>query len=220
MRSIIIFGSGLTTKTILDNYQKSGIWNQVVGIVDDNESIQGREVYGKVVLGKRTDLTQLISKHGLSEFIIGVGSVKHHYLRPYLFGDFVDLGLKPVNSISPNAYFAEDSKIGLGNLILPFAMIGAGVVIKNNASIHANVSILEDTIINDNAAICSNSFVGGKCLIEENTYIGPGTTIASGVIVGRNSIVGAGSVLLKDVPEGVMGFGNPFQVKSENKYLK
>ncbi|KOY50669.1 hypothetical protein I602_229 [Polaribacter dokdonensis DSW-5] len=41
------------------------------------------------------------------------------------------------------------------------------------------------------------SFVGGNAFIKQ------------GVKIGRNTIVGAGSVVLKDVPDNVVVYGNP-----------
>ena len=40
-------------------------------------------------------------------------------------------------------------------------------------------------------------------------YIGPGAVIAAGVHIGSRSIIGAGSVVLKDVKEGSIVYGNP-----------
>ena len=48
--------------------------------------------------------------------------------------------------------------------------------------------------------------------IGEDCWIGGHVTILPGVTIGARSIVAAGSVVVKDVPEGVMVAGNPARV--------
>lgn len=49
--------------------------------------------------------------------------------------------------------------------------------------------------------------------IGENCWIGAGAIILPGVSVGDESVIGAGSVVTKDVPPGVVAFGNPCRVQ-------
>lgn len=43
-------------------------------------------------------------------------------------------------------------------------------------------------------------------------WIGGGVRVMPGVTIGSNVIIGAGSVVTKDIPSGVMAFGNPCRV--------
>ncbi|MFR1169864.1 MAG: DapH/DapD/GlmU-related protein, partial [Coprobacillus cateniformis] len=47
--------------------------------------------------------------------------------------------------------------------------------------------------------------------------IGGGAIIMPGVTIGDNVVIGAGSVVTKDIPSNVIAYGNPCQVKRENK---
>ncbi|MPN26714.1 Galactoside O-acetyltransferase [bioreactor metagenome] len=51
--------------------------------------------------------------------------------------------------------------------------------------------------------------------IGNNVWIGAGVIILPGVTVGDDSVIGAGSVVTKDVPPGVVAFGNPCRVVRE-----
>jgi acetyltransferase-like isoleucine patch superfamily enzyme len=42
--------------------------------------------------------------------------------------------------------------------------------------------------------------------------VGSGTTVLSGVTVGEHALVGAGSVITRDVPPGMLAYGNPARV--------
>jgi acetyltransferase-like isoleucine patch superfamily enzyme len=58
--------------------------------------------------------------------------------------------------------------------------------------------------------------VCGGCHIGEGTLIGAGSVVRDGIKIGRNSIIGAGSVVVKDIPDGVVAYGNPCKPMREN----
>jgi len=49
--------------------------------------------------------------------------------------------------------------------------------------------------------------------IGNNCYIGAGVTIIQGVTIGESSVIGAGSLVTRDIPSGVVAYGNPCRVK-------
>ena len=48
--------------------------------------------------------------------------------------------------------------------------------------------------------------------IGNNVWIGCNVTIIGGVTVGNDVVIGAGSVVTRDIPAGVIAFGNPCRV--------
>ena len=65
----------------------------------------------------------------------------------------------------------------------------------------------------------------GDIVIGNDVWIASNVTICGGVTIGNNSVIGAGSVVTKDIPEGVIAFGNPCVVKrktteSDSIYLR
>lgn len=51
--------------------------------------------------------------------------------------------------------------------------------------------------------------------IGKNCWIGAGVIIVPGVTIGDNTVIGAGSVVTRDIPSGVLAFGNPCRVQRE-----
>lgn len=51
--------------------------------------------------------------------------------------------------------------------------------------------------------------------IGKNCWIGAGVVIVPGVTIGDNVVIGAGSVVTKDIPSGMLAFGNPCKVRRE-----
>lgn len=48
--------------------------------------------------------------------------------------------------------------------------------------------------------------------IGEDVWIGANSTVCGGVSIGKGSVIGAGSVVIKDIPAGVVAAGNPCRV--------
>ncbi len=51
--------------------------------------------------------------------------------------------------------------------------------------------------------------------IGRNVWIGSGAMILPGVTIGDDSVIGAGSIVVKDIPAGVLAYGNPCEVVRE-----
>lgn len=49
-------------------------------------------------------------------------------------------------------------------------------------------------------------------VIGDNVWLGGGATVCAGVTVGSDTVVGAGSVVLRDLPPGVLAAGSPARV--------
>ena len=49
-------------------------------------------------------------------------------------------------------------------------------------------------------------------VIGESVRSGGGAVVCPGVTIGKNAVIGAGSVVVKDIPEGVLAVGNPCRV--------
>ena len=49
-------------------------------------------------------------------------------------------------------------------------------------------------------------------IISDNVWLGGDVTILPGVTIGEGTVIGAGSVVTKDIPVGVVAFGNPCKV--------
>jgi maltose O-acetyltransferase len=51
--------------------------------------------------------------------------------------------------------------------------------------------------------------------IGDNCWIGAGTLVMPGVTIGDNVTIGAGSIVTRDIPAGVLAFGQPCRVQRE-----
>lgn len=91
----------------------------------------------------------------------------------------------------------------------------------------AKVTIGDDVLIGPNVgiytpnhALCSDERVNNMersrpVTIGDRVWIGGHTVILGNVTIGDDTVIGAGSVVTKDIPDGVVAFGNPCRVIRE-----
>jgi maltose O-acetyltransferase len=51
--------------------------------------------------------------------------------------------------------------------------------------------------------------------VEDGVWLGAGALVCPGVTIGENTVVGAGAVVTRDLPAGVVAYGNPARVVRE-----
>src|SRR5207237_10279592 len=56
---------------------------------------------------------------------------------------------------------------------------------------------------------------GSPITIGDNVWLGGGVIVCPGVSIGDDTVVGAGSVVTRDLPAGVVAFGNPARIHRE-----
>lgn len=129
------------------------------------------------------------------------------------FKDLIGYGKDQfINLIHPTSYVSGSASLDYGlqieqlTTIAACAKIGFGVNIKRNCNIGHHCE-LED-FVTINPGVTMSSFVK----VGKGTMIGSGTVIKDNITIGKNSVIGIGSVVVKDVPDNCIAFGNPCKV--------
>jgi sugar O-acyltransferase (sialic acid O-acetyltransferase NeuD family) len=142
-------------------------------------------------------------------YFLAIGGENNMLLREKLMNQIASSGNMLMNCISEKAHLYDNSRIGSGNIVMPFAHIGSQCVIGNGTIVYSGSIIEHDSIVGDNVILTPGVRTGGGCCIGNNVFIGIGSTLSDGVTVGEGSIIGAGSLVLKDIPSGVLVYGSP-----------
>lgn len=119
--------------------------------------------------------------------------------------------------VEPGAIIREGAEIGTDCIIMMGAVInigadiGDGTMIDMNAVIGARAKIGTDCHVGAGAVIAGVLEPPSRkpVMIEDNVLIGANAVILEGVKIGKESIIAAGSVVLEDVPDGVVMAGTP-----------
>ena len=108
--------------------------------------------------------------------------------------------------VNTNCMFLDNNKISIGDngLIAPYVQIYTGIhPLKASERIIGNGS-------NSRYLTAAKPVVIGN-----NVWIGGNSVIFPGVTIGNNVTIGAGSIVAKDIPDNVLAYGNPCEIKKE-----
>lgn len=119
--------------------------------------------------------------------------------------------------ISPRTWVASTAEVDRGCYIEPAAVLSAYSRLGFGVSINRSASIGHHAEIGSYATIGPGAHIGGHTRIGKRTTIGIGATVFDHVEIGDGSIIGGGSVVTKDVPTGVVAYGNPCRVIRDNQ---
>jgi acetyltransferase-like isoleucine patch superfamily enzyme len=117
----------------------------------------------------------------------------------------------------------EATRIGDQVSVWSNTVIDYGCVIGSRVKVHCNCYVAQFTELEDDAFLAPGVTVandlfpgqGGSAsamagpLIRAGAQIGVNVTILPYVTVGEGAIIGAGSVVTKDIPPGMVAYGNP-----------
>lgn len=206
MEKIILIGGGGHCKVIIDTLflEKS---YEIVGIVDIKKRV-GEEVSGIPIIGTDKELNDYFKK-GIKSCFIAIGSVGNSHLRTNLFDTAKQIGFKFPNIIHPRSIISRFSEMGEGNYVAAGAIINVGVNIGNNCIINTGVIIDHDCKIADSVHIAPGTVISGAVEIDKYSFIGTGSSILQCLKIGKNTVIGAGSVVVRDIGDNIVAYGNP-----------
>src|SRR4029453_12967758 len=88
-------------------------------------------------------------------------------------------------------------------IVNPGAAIGANVIVNTAASVD------HECCLDDGVHVGPGVRLGGRVRVGRGSWLGLGSGIKDGVRTGPGTIVRAGSLVLRDLPGGVVAFGTP-----------
>jgi len=86
------------------------------------------------------------------------------------------------------------------------------ITIGDHAQIGPNVQLLTADHPRDAAKRIAGPELARPITIGARVWLGGGVIVCPGVTVGDDTTIGAGSVVVRDIPAGVIGVGNPCRV--------
>jgi maltose O-acetyltransferase len=92
---------------------------------------------------------------------------------------------------------------------------GAPIAVGETCLLAAGVQLITATHPVDPAARRAAWEQALPVTIGDGVWLGAGALVCPGVSIGENTVVGAGSVVTRDLPAGVVAFGNPARVSRE-----
>lgn len=197
-KGIVIMGAGGHGRVVLDILLEEG--KQVRGFIDDNPSLEGRQVMGFPVLGFRTFLKPKM------EVALGIGN---NQIRRDCYLYAKEVGAVVVQALHPKAMISRFSELGEGVVVMAGAVINPGVKVEAGSVINTGAGVDHDCHLRAFCQIWPGAHLAGSVEVGERSYVGTGAAVVPGVRIGADVLIGAGAAVVSDLPGGKVFAGVP-----------
>ena len=215
-KKLLLVGGGGHCKSVLDSVLASSDYSDI-GIIDNEENV-GKNIFNIPIIGTDKDLERLYN-NGYKYAFISIGSIGNPDLRIKLFHRLVDSGYIIPNVIDPSSTVSHYAKLAAGIFIGKKVVINSGVNIHKGVIINTASVIEHDCIIDEFAHIAPGAILCGNIHVGKRAHIGAGCSIRQQIIIGSDTIIGLGSVVLNNIEDNVIAYGNPCKGVKKNECL-
>jgi sugar O-acyltransferase (sialic acid O-acetyltransferase NeuD family) len=213
----VIFGASRQSKVVLE-VLRAQAQHQVIGFLDDDAAKHGTLVDGVRVLGgmewaaANAPVAPGADRGRRLAAIVAIG---RNDARQAVAGRLRGLGFHLINAIHPSAVIQGNVSLGTGNLVCAGAILITGTRVEDDVVVNTGSIIDHDSLLESGAQVASGVTTSGCVTIGRCAFVGVGSILGPSVTVGERAIVGAGSLVLKDLPSGVLAYGAPCRVVRE-----
>jgi sugar O-acyltransferase (sialic acid O-acetyltransferase NeuD family) len=179
----------------------------VVGYLDDTLA-PGILQRGYPILAGLDDAASVCADQSIEHVVVAIGD---NWWRRKVYRDLAQKSshLKFPVVKHPSAVVAASATVGKGAAILAGSHVGPGSRVGEFAIVNTASSMDHDCTLHDFASIAPGVFMGGLVRIGECSAIGVGASISDRISIGTHAVVGTGAVVVRDVPDLVVAYGNP-----------
>jgi sugar O-acyltransferase (sialic acid O-acetyltransferase NeuD family) len=221
MKNIVLIGGGNQAHYTIDIINKEGKYN-IIGIIDSIHDI-GSNRFGYKVLGRQEDIIKLKEQYNIEGGIISIGdNWVRYYISSQIKKEIPDFNF--VNAIHPSVVIGDNVQLGKGVVMMAGCIINPKSKIGDFTFFATGAQVDHDCDIKNYSSISAGSITGGYVTLGEFSAITLGVTVVDRLKIGKNTVVGAGSLVIKDIPDNVLVYGNPCKViktrKEGEKFLK
>jgi sugar O-acyltransferase (sialic acid O-acetyltransferase NeuD family) len=221
MKNIILIGGGNQSHYTIDIIEKEGKYN-IVGIIDSLQEI-GSNRFGYTIIGRQENISELIEKYNIYGGVISIGD---NWGRYYVGEQIKQLvpNFRFINAIHPSVIIGNNVTLGYGVVAMAGCIFNPKSKIGNFTFFATGAQVEHDCVIADFASISAGSVTGGYVLLGKYSAITLGVTVIDRITIGENTVIGAGSVVVKNIPDNILAYGNPCKIiryrKRAEKFLK
>jgi len=129
--------------------------------------------------------------------------------QPFSIGNYSTVeDFATINNGVGAVYIGNNSRIGIGNVVIGPVSIGNNVILAQNIV----MSGLNHNYTNVNIPIYQQGETVATIIIEDDCWIGANAVITAGVTIGKHCVIAGGAVVTKSVPPYSVAAGNPAKI--------
>lgn len=208
MRSLLLIGAGGFARETIELVRAINrlvpTWD-LIGLLDDDPEMHGRELLGVPVLGP-CDAAETFADTAV---VACVANPDDPLRRLRLVARLGLTAEHCATLVHPTAAIAESATIGPGSVLHANTVLTADIRIGAHVAIMPGVILTHDDVVEDGVTFASGARVASAVTVEAGAYIGAGALLRERLTVGAGAVVGMGAVVTKPVPAGEVWFGSP-----------
>lgn len=216
LKKIILFpfgGNAREAAVIIQQMNAAHKEWEILGFLDDDKKVWGKDYLGIKVLGGK----KVLNQYPDARILAVPGNPSQHLQRKEIIDGLAVEESRFTQVIHPSVIVSPDSKVGYNNLIMANVVVTSQVTIGDHCIILPNTTISHDSVVGNYCCIGSNVSISGGVQIGENSYIGSGSKIREQIQIGANTLVGLGSNVVDDVENKAIVVGNPAKPLNREK---
>jgi sugar O-acyltransferase (sialic acid O-acetyltransferase NeuD family) len=201
-RDLVVIGAGGLGREVMWLAQDSGSWN-VIGVLDDADTVQSTTVEGAPVLGRIGDWPRF----GNAEFVVAIGAPR---TRRDIVARMDALGgPRYATMVHPSVRMSQTVTIGAGSVIAAGCLLTVKIEIGRHCILDRSANVGHDGKLGDFCTISPLVPIGGNVVLGPGTWVGAGASVRQGVRMAAGSMAGMGAVVVKDVAANQLVIGSP-----------
>jgi UDP-N-acetylbacillosamine N-acetyltransferase len=209
MSKLVILGAGGIAIVAADIARCQGF--DIAGFLDDNPAKHGTILCGAPILGNFSLLSGL--REAAPQAIV---AFSNSHARIEVAERVLRYGFSLSKLIHPSAVISQYASVEQGTIIMPGVIVNAGAHIGSNCILNTAASIDHECRIGDGVHIGPGARLSGLVTVGNASWVGIGCVIRESIKIGTDVLLGAGSLILKDIPDGVVAYGSPAKVIRAN----
>lgn len=213
--NILLLGSSGHAKVVIDIIEKENIF-KIAGIIDP--TLQPNiQIMGYPILGKESDIPNIIKKNNISGFLVAIGD---NCLREKVVTNVKEIcpTLPFVSTIHPSANIGKNVTIGCGTVIMAGTVINPDSNVGEFCIINTNASLDHDCSLGNFSSLAPRVVTGGNCIIGDRCAIGIGAVLTHGISIGKDTVIGAGSLVMENFGDCIVAYGSPAKKIRDRKF--
>jgi sugar O-acyltransferase (sialic acid O-acetyltransferase NeuD family) len=208
-RKLLLIGSSGHASVLVDAVELADT-HLVVGYLDDTVT-RGTIRRGYPVLGGLSDAANVCGDKLIEDLAVAIGD---NWWRRKIYCDLArecpQLDFPVIRH--PSAVVARSAKVGKGTVIFAGSHVGPESRVGELCILNTGSSIDHECTLHNFSSIAPGAFTGGHVEIGECSAIGVGVSISDRISIGRHAVIGTGAVVVRNIPDLVVAYGNPARV--------
>lgn len=197
-KELIIFGINKFAE-LIKYYIEESSNIKVAAFTVDREYITKKNLCGLNVIPFE-DLDKIYSRE-TTLILPAIGYRNMNNIRKKVFSAIKEKGYKMTSYIHPTANIANNSVIGIGNIILENSLVQPFVNIGDGNIIWSNVNISHHSSVGNFNYFAPGVSLSGEIKIGDNCFLGNGCIAKNGIQISDYTLIGAAAYVSQDTLE-------------------